>query len=253
VQAVSQQIPPTHWPEVHSALAEHEPPLPVLPQLFMVQTLGGRQLVLLAQESKQAVPLVLHTKGLQARVPPATQRPTPSQVEAARCVPAVHEAATQMVPSAYLRQAPAPSQTPSVPQAEGPWSVQMLLGSLAPGATATHCPAVPASLHEKQLALQALSQHTPSAQKPERHSAGLVTEQACPFGFLPHELFTQVLGATQSALLAQVLAQAPPLHLKGAHEDAAGGVQRPLTQVLAWVKRFVAASHEAGLQVVPAA
>jgi hypothetical protein len=71
-------------------------------------------------------------------------------------------------------------------------------------------------------------------------------------GFLPHDPFTQVLGATQSALLPQELPHAVPLHLKGAHELAAGVLHAPLTHVLACVALPVVALQLAPLQTVPA-
>ena len=102
---------------------------------------------------------------------PGVQVPVPLQVDAEVAVPLVQLAAAQMVPAAYLRQAPLPSQTPSVPQLTVPWSTQSPLGSALPAATAEHLPARPLSLQEKQLEVQALSQQTPSAQKFDKHSA----------------------------------------------------------------------------------
>jgi hypothetical protein len=61
LQALSQQMLSTQKPEAHSVLPEHDPPLLVLPQLVPVHTLGGKQLLLPEHESKQAVPLLLHT------------------------------------------------------------------------------------------------------------------------------------------------------------------------------------------------
>jgi hypothetical protein len=66
-----------------------------------------------------------------------------------------------------------------------------------------------------QVPLQAAAQHAPSSQKPELHSAAAV--QAPPSGFLPQLELMQVLGATQSASVAQTVWQtafAP--HTKGA-------------------------------------
>src|SRR5947199_188095 len=58
-------------------------------------------------------------------------------------VPAVHEAAPQLVPAVAERQAPAPLQVPSNPQggaaAHPPW------GSLVPAATGEQVPTVPAA------------------------------------------------------------------------------------------------------------
>ena len=51
------------------------------------------------------------------------QVPAPSQVRGGVNVVPLQVEAVQVVPVAYLRQAPPPSQVPSVPQVEAPWSV----------------------------------------------------------------------------------------------------------------------------------
>ena len=71
-------------------------------------------------------------------------------------------------------------------------------------------------------------------------------------GRLPHEPFTQTLGAMHSALVAQEFPQVAPRHLNGAHDVAVGGVHLPPWQVLAWVARSLAGSQLAPLQAVPA-
>jgi hypothetical protein len=60
--------------------------------------------------------------------------------------------------------------------------------------------------------LQAELQHTPSVQKPLPHCDPAV--QAAPLGLRPHELFTQVLGATQSLSWLQEERHAEDLHAK---------------------------------------
>lgn len=73
---------------------------------------------------------------------------------------------------------------------------------------------------------QAELQHTPSLQKPLPHWSPLV--QAAPLGLRPHELFTQVLGETQSASLLQVERQALLLQTKLPQEmSSTGGTQEP--------------------------
>jgi hypothetical protein len=69
-------------------------------------------------------------------------------------------------------------------------------------------------LHRPVLAssLQAESQHTPSVQYPLTHWA--LDVQGAPGAFLPHKLFTQVLGDKQSASEAQVDLQLVPLQMK---------------------------------------
>jgi hypothetical protein len=178
------------------------------------------------------------------------QVPVPLQVDAAVAIPLLHVPALQIEPAAYLRHAPLPSHLPSVPQPAWPRSTHLLLGSASPARVARHLPSWPACLHEKQLALQSLSQQKPSAQKPEAHS--VASEQIWPIGFLPHDPFTQLLGATQSALLPQELPQVAPLHLNGEQEVAVGVLHAPAAQVLAWVALLVVALQLAALHTVPA-
>jgi hypothetical protein len=78
----------------------------------------------------------------------------------------------------------------------------------------THSPPVVASLH-------ALSQHTPSVQFPLEHCAPLVHWP--PFDFLPHELFTHVLGGMQSVSAVQEDRHALLPQRKG-EQDLSGGV-----------------------------
>jgi hypothetical protein len=93
---------------------------------------------------------------------------------------------------------PAPLQTPVVPHDEGAKSGHSASGS-APAATGPQTPSAPEPFfvveHATQLDVQAVSQQTPSTQKPETHSADPV--QAAPFP----------IGAKSSALAT---ADAPP-------------------------------------------
>jgi hypothetical protein len=71
-----------------------------------------------------------------------------------------------VVPLTYLRQAPAPSHMPSRAQvfcASGPQVGWPPAGAL-PASTGEQVPPRPARLQAWQASLQALSQHTPSAQ-----------------------------------------------------------------------------------------
>ena len=117
-------------------------------------------------------------------------------------------ATAQGVPCGYFWQAPA-SHMPFVPQLEAPWATQVPDGSGAPVATSAHWPIEVASAQERQVPPHAVAQQTPCAQKVETHS--LPSEQKAPIGFLPHELATQVLGATQSPLPPQDAKQRVPL------------------------------------------
>lgn len=61
-----------------------------------------------------------HTNGAQPDVEPGTHVPDPLQVAAVVCDPLVQDAAVHTVPATYLRHAPAPSHTPSVPHEAAP-------------------------------------------------------------------------------------------------------------------------------------
>jgi hypothetical protein len=140
-----------------------------------------------------------------------THVPAPSHAEAGVKVvaPAGHFASAQGVPAGYRWQAPA-SHIPFVPQLDGLWTAHVPEGSGALVATFTHCPIAPVSAQDLQAPAQALEQHTPCAQNPVAHS--LPSEQNAPTSFLPHELATQVFGATQSELLPHEVKQRAPLH-----------------------------------------
>jgi hypothetical protein len=139
-----------------------------------------------------------------------TQVPAPSHFEAAVNVvePAGHVASPQDSPWAYFWQAPA-SHMPFVPQVVDACTAQVPEGSGAPVATFVHWPIVPAIAHDLHAPTHADAQQTPWAQVPEAHS--LASEQNEPLPFLPHELASQVLGATQSAFEPHVEKQRAPL------------------------------------------
>jgi hypothetical protein len=73
------------------------------------------------------------------------------------------------VPAAIHRQAPVPSQVPLVPQGGAGW--QPPCGSAAPVGTGVHAPALPVTLHARQVPQLAAEQQTPSTQLPLSHSA----------------------------------------------------------------------------------
>jgi len=78
--------------------------------------LGGLQSALLAQVVLQAVaPQAKAPHGVEAA---PRQVPLPSQWRAAVCAPMLQDAGTQIALLSYLRQPPAPSHVPSVPQLE---------------------------------------------------------------------------------------------------------------------------------------
>ena len=62
-------------------------------------------------------------------------------------------------------------------------------------------PAVPGRLHDRQLPVHVVAQHTPCAQMPFAHSSALL--QSAPTGFFPHEPMRHTPGAAQSLSTAQ--------------------------------------------------
>jgi hypothetical protein len=134
-------------------------------------------------------------------------------------------------------------------QLVGPSSRHCPAGSGLPAVTGAQVPAWPVWLQEKQLAVQALPQQTPWAQKLEAHSAA--AEQRAPRGFFPQEPFWQTAGDTHWPSLAQLAPQEAPLQRKGAQEVAAGETQRPPLQVPSWVSRLLAGSQLPARQSVP--
>jgi hypothetical protein len=143
-----------------------------------------------------------------------------------------------------------PLQVPSAPQVATAAIVHWVAGvGVWPAGTGEQVPALLVSAHDIQFPVQALLQQTPCAQKPEPQAAAVV--QGAPGGSFPQLLLVQELGATQSALVEQVILQAPVPHWNGSHIAvvAARQVPEPL-QVRAEVS--VEPLHEAGAQVVPA-
>src|SRR5205814_1988878 len=142
---------------------------------------------------------------------PGVHLPWPSQVDSAVYLPAAHLAATHTVAGAYFLQPPLPLQVPSLAQVPAPWSLQVAVGSVPLAGTGVQVPGVPGRLQEKQLAVQAVPQQTPWAQKVDMQSVFLA--HTAPFIFLPHEPFTQTLVPEHWALVEQELPQRAPLHL----------------------------------------
>ena len=85
-----------------------------------------------------------------------------------------------------------------------------------------HWPRVAARLQDLHDSEHAKLQHTPWAQNPDLHS--LPALQSAPSGFFPQEVFTQVLGATQSASLVHALKQTLPLQANGLQPRGSGDV-----------------------------
>jgi len=153
-QAVAlQQTPSTQLlPVRQSPVVAHDCPSRfLLPQRLVTgsQISVPAQSASLAQAALQAV-LPLQTYGAQLIVVAAWQVPLPSQVrpEVNVVLPVGQEGAAQDVPPAYLRQAPLPSQKPSVPQVVCPWSWQVPCGSAVPLGTLVQVPGAAVSAQD---------------------------------------------------------------------------------------------------------
>jgi len=144
----------------------------------------------------------------QLVVPPSVQVPRPLQVSAWCHMPSLQVFSLHTVPAAQRRQPPEPSHWPSRPQVLWAWlehsfsgSVPFLVGphpraplqdSQSPlhsragsvfAARGKHEPLPPDRLHASQSPSQALSQHTPSTQRPAPSPAArqwLSAEQGLP-------------------------------------------------------------------------
>lgn len=151
-------------------------------------------------------------------------------------------------------------QAPVVPHVEDSVVVHLPWGSGAPSGTALHNPAELAKLHAMHEPVQAPSQHTPWAQKPDWHS--LLSLQSVPFGLSPQELLRQKLPSLHCESLVHDPKHALPLHLYGLHVrvrdsihwpvalHVAGGWYVPGTQLLSPPQ---SESHFSSPQVVPGA
>jgi hypothetical protein len=128
---------------------------------------------------------------------------------------AAHFSPEHTVPTAYLRQPPAPSHLPSVPHEAAPWSLQTLRLSIAPAASGVHLPFDDSSEQLRHEPVQAWSQQTPSTQKFDLQSAAAL--HVPPFCLGPQLLLTQATPAMQSASDSQRCLHAPAAQRYGGH------------------------------------
>ena len=178
---------------------------------FTLHRLGAAQSVALVQVVRQALVVESQRYGAQAWGLRVTHMPLPSHCGAwTRPRPsALQRGVPQVVPAACLRQAPAPSQTPSSPQLSGSVAVQRPRGSAMPAARLLQTPADPGRLQAWQVPQLADSQQTPSVQKPLAHS--LPALQATPPVRRPQLPPWQTLGGWQSSSRPQAVKQLVPL------------------------------------------
>jgi len=178
-----------------------------------------------------------------------TQAPLPLQLEAAvNVVDAAGQVdPAQDVPFAYSWQTPA-WQRPFVPHVVAPMSRHSPAGSVAPVATFVHVPSMPGSAHDWQAPAQALSQHTPCAQKLEPHS--LACEHEAPLFFGPHELTLQTFGMRQFVSVVQAPKHDVPLQTYGLHGSESGATHWPVALQLAG-GLYTFDVHDSGAHSVP--
>jgi hypothetical protein len=165
-------------------------------------------------------------------------------------VPAGHDGGAHSTPAAYSWQAPAPSQTPVVPQLAAPWSRHWPAGSRQPIGTGAQVPGLAAVAQDRHVPVQAVLQQTPCAQMPLVHSPP--SPQIAPSGLRPHDPPPQTAGGAQSASAVHVARQAAAPHRNGKQEVAAAVRQVPApSQLPAGVKVVVPDGQLAGRQAVP--
>jgi len=204
--------------------------------------------------------VALHLYGSQACVVAAGQCPAPSQFAAGvNVLPVPGQLAwRQPVLVDHGRQAPLPSQVPSFEQSPVPalLATHFCLGSAEPAETGEQVPTLPVTLqllHRPPVApsLHAVSQQTPSVQKLLWH--WLAAEHVAPFAFLPHELFTQVLGDTQSVSAVQVLRHTLFLQMNAPQLITGGVTQAPEPSQVEAMTSEVPVEHASSLHLLPLA
>jgi hypothetical protein len=162
----------------------------------------------------------------------------------------LQDAAPQGVLDGAAAQAPAPLQVPSKPQ--GGAAVHRACGSGVAAGTGWQAPAVPATLHEAQVAQLADEQQTPSTQLPLSHSAP--APQIWPRRFFPQAPPVQTFPGAQSPSTAQTAVQPVPLQAKGVQLWVVAGLQTPApSQLRANVAVVIPFGQAGPAHCVPAA
>jgi hypothetical protein len=112
-----------------------------------------------------------------------------------------------------LWQPKLPSHFPLVPQVDAAWTAHRARGSGLSAATGVHLPGVDASAQLRHAPAHALSQQTPSTQKPDRHSCPL--PQTCPSRLGPHVPLTHAIPSSHSSSFLHAVVQAPSAQRNG--------------------------------------
>src|SRR5580698_10514141 len=157
----------------------------------------------------------------------AWQVPVPLQVRPEVSVePVGQEGGAHDVPPTYFRQAPLPSQNPSVPQVELPWSWQVACGSAVPLGALVQAPGDSVSAQDWPAPVQAVWQQVCCEQNPDPHSAAVT--QVWPIPLRPQEpLLLQTAGDWQSAFEVQEFLQMLRPHWYGKKGVLFGVTQFP--------------------------
>jgi hypothetical protein len=160
-----------------------------------------------------------------------------------------HEDGPQGLSDGYTEQVPKPSQVPVEPQVVGACFGHM--GWLRPSDSGVQVPGWPTRLHERHAPLQAVLQHTPSAQCPDAHS--VFCSQTAPFIFRPQDPFTHLRPTTQSMseLHFEKHMLVPRSHENGAQTVAAPSLH-PRAPSQTKLSTTASPSHVPALQTVPA-
>jgi hypothetical protein len=200
-----QQTPSAQKPEAQSAFLTQTAARDLRPQLPFTHLTPLAQSASWLHAVKHLLVDESQLKGAHTVVGPGLQRPPESQTKTPSTAAPSHAPAWQTDPGAYLRHAPAPLHRPSNPQvATSVFAHMLATRGAAPFGTNEHVPGASAVLHDLHVSLQAVLQHTPSAQNPLTQSPS--HPQACPLAFfippvplqatpasVPDELFPQPL------------------------------------------------------------
>jgi hypothetical protein len=127
-----------------------------------------------------------------------------------------------------LRQAPAPSQVPSLPQVDAATIGHCDATSGGePAAIGVQVPTLPVIEHDVQIPVQAVLQQMLLTQKPVAQSEPIPDGQAPPGGIFPQLLLTQVLPLVHSEVIVQVVRHAFVPQVNGAHGVVVGALHIP--------------------------
>jgi hypothetical protein len=191
LHVVLQQTPSTQCPFWHCASPEHaELSASLATQLVPLQKKPSAQLAGAPEHDvEHAAPTQVYPV-VHCDCDRAGHVPFAWQYEASVCVVPTQDPARHTVVTGATRHAPAPSHPPILHAASAPAPCGHVPCGSLPVATFVHLPGELERLHALHP-LHAVSQQTPSAQTPCRHSVPVV--HCAPSPLSPHELPVQAL------------------------------------------------------------